>query len=168
MLKLGLVCVNASRLQRQTPGRHEAGGDSSLHTEGHFPAHMFLVLVIPVQSCFYMQMVKSMKPDKKQIQLGEMDAISLCKTDFSLLPRLERLLLFVTRARKVIQAVYYKMSEGGNFKPIVRLFHLPGEEILCLYCLLSNEDEIKSLIFLSTVSVLGEPFYCRETNLKFD
>lgn len=51
------------------------------------------------------------------------------------------------------------MSEGGNFEPTVHLFHLPGEEILCLYCLLSHEDEIKSLIFLSTVSVLGELFY---------
>lgn len=94
------MCVDASGQQRQTPGGREAGGDSSVHTEGYFPAHTFLVLVIPVKSHFYLQMVKSVKPDKKQTQLGEMDAISLCKTDFSLLPRLEKLLLFVAGSNK--------------------------------------------------------------------
>lgn len=94
------MCVGASRQQREIPGRLEADGDSSVLTEGYFPVHTLLVLVIPVQSRFYLRMVKSMKPDKKQMQLGEMDAISLCKMDFSLLPKLEKLLLFVAGSNK--------------------------------------------------------------------
>lgn len=61
----------------------ETGGNSSVQTEAcYFPTHFSCTC----HSCakpFYLQMAKSLKPNNKQMQLGEIDEISLCKADFT-------------------------------------------------------------------------------------